>query len=252
MNHLSLFSGIGGIDLAAHWAGMKTVAFCEREPFCQKVLAKHWPNIPIYDDVCTLTKERLDADGIGAIDIISAGYPCQPESYVGQRRGAEDDRWLWPEVGRLLRELRPPWFLGENVSGHITMGLDTVLDDLERLQYTAQAFHIPTLAVDGDHERYRVFIVSHANNKPRLQKNQTISALREKWNAWKDVGGSDWRPIPRSDWNVSGPPVSRSINGIPDRMDRCRALGNAVVPQQIYPILKAIYEVHGLCTSLRG
>lgn len=118
MRKLSLFSGGAGIDLAALWAGMETVAFCEREPFPQKVLRKHWPNVPIYDDVCTLTTERLKGDGIigpgRAIDIISAGYPCQPESYAGKRRGKEDDRWLWPEVLRLLQELRPHLIRGND------------------------------------------------------------------------------------------------------------------------------------------
>jgi DNA (cytosine-5)-methyltransferase 1 len=168
MRKLSLFSGIGGIDLAAEWAGMETVAFCEREPFPQQVLRKHWPNIPIYDDVCTLTAERLKEDGIigdgRAIDIISAGYPCQPFSHAGKRRGEEDDRHLWPEVARLLSEIRPRWFLGENVAGHISMGLDTVLSDLERLGYTAQAFVIPACAVGAPHRRDRVFIASYTDD----------------------------------------------------------------------------------------
>ncbi|MNO29203.1 putative BsuMI modification methylase subunit YdiP [compost metagenome] len=166
MNHLSLFSGIGGIDLAAHWAGMKTVAFCEREPFPQKVLKKHWPDVPIYDDVCTLTKERLEADGIDTrtIDIISAGYPCQPFSVAGNRAGKEDDRHLWPEVARLLRQLKPRWFLGENVAGHITLGLDDVLIELESIGYTAQAFVIPSASVGAPHRRDRVFVVGYTEH----------------------------------------------------------------------------------------
>ncbi|MCY9579580.1 DNA cytosine methyltransferase [Paenibacillus alvei] len=169
MRKLSLFSGIGGIDLAAEWAGMETAAFCEREPFPQKVLRKHWPNVQIYDDVCELTREVLERDGIitidRAIDIISAGYPCQPESYAGQRKGTEDDRWLWPEVARLLQELRPRWFVGENVAGHATMGLDKVLTDLENLSYSWQPFDIPAAAVDAEHERRRIFIVAHSNSE---------------------------------------------------------------------------------------
>ncbi|MGG1618288.1 DNA cytosine methyltransferase [Paenibacillus sp. NRS-1781] len=166
MRKLSLFSGIGGIDLAAEWAGMETVAFCEREPFPQSVLRKHWPTVPIYDDVCTLTTDRLREDGIlgdnRTIDIISAGYPCQPFSHAGKRRGEEDDRHLWPEVARLLSEIRPRWFLGENVAGHITLGLDVVLSDLEGLGYTAQTFVIPSAAVNAPHRRDRVFIVGYA------------------------------------------------------------------------------------------
>lgn len=167
MNKLSLFSGIGGIDLAAHWAGMKTVAFCEREPFPQKVLQKHWPGVPIYDDVCTLTAEKLKEDGIigpgRTIDIISAGYPCQPESLAGERKGEEDDRWLWPEVHRLLQEVGPRWFVGENVFGHVSMGLDIVLSDLENINYTAEAIIIPAAAVGAPHRRDRVIVLAHTS-----------------------------------------------------------------------------------------
>lgn len=248
MRKLSLFSGIGGIDLAAHWAGMETVAFCEREQFPQKVLRKNFPSAPIYDDVYTLTKERLERDGIigpdRAIDIISAGYPCQGESYAGQRAGAFDDRWLWPETVRILDELKPTWFIGENVSGHITMGLDTVLTDLESLNYTARPFHIPAIAVDGDHERYRIFIVAYANEKSGLQTDQAISAIGKKWETWENARRRNWRTIPRADWHVSGPPVTRKSNGIPDRMDRSFALGNAVSPQQIFPFMSAIKAIH--------
>jgi len=165
MRKLSLFSGIGGIDLAAHWAGMHTVAFCEREPFPQRVLSNHWPGVPIYEDVCTLTKEVLIRDGIvrddRAIDIISAGYPCQPFSHAGKREGAEDDRHLWPEVKRILEEVRPRWFLGENVAGHITLGLDDVLSDLESIDYIAQAIVVPAAAVGAMHRRDRVFILGY-------------------------------------------------------------------------------------------
>ncbi|MEK4473322.1 DNA cytosine methyltransferase [Paenibacillus sp. FSL R7-0048] len=163
MKKLSLFSGIGGIDLAAEWAGMQTIAFCEREPFPQKVLKKHWPDVPIYDDVCTLTKARLEADGIDtrAIGLISAGYPCQPFSNAGKREGENDNRHLWPEVKRLLEEIRPRWFIGENVAGHVTLGLDDVLSDLGDIGYAAQPIVIPAAAVGAPHRRDRVFIVGY-------------------------------------------------------------------------------------------
>lgn len=188
MRKLSLFSGIGGIDLAAHWAGMETVAFCEREPFPQKVLQKHWPDVPIYDDVCTLTAERLKEDGIigdgRTIDIISAGYPCQPFSNAGKRRGKEDDRHLWPEVARILHEVRPRWFLGENVAGHITLGLDEVLDDLEGLGYTAQAFVIPASSVYAGHRRDRVFIVGHTSSQGFQERGQS------RWSESEEEAGT--------------------------------------------------------------
>jgi len=135
MKVLDLFSGIGGFSLGLERAGMETVAFCEIEEYPRRVLAKHWPDVPIYNDVRTLTKERLDSDGIGPIDLICGGYPCQPFSTAGKRRGAEDDRHLWPEVNRLISEYRPSWFIGENVAGHISMGLDQVLSDLEGQDY---------------------------------------------------------------------------------------------------------------------
>lgn len=242
MKKLSLFSGIGGIDLAAEWAGMQTVAFCEREPFPQEVLRKHWPNVPIYDDVCTLTKARLEADGINTrtIGIISAGYPCQPFSVAGKREGKEDDRHLWPEVKRLLEEIRPSWFVGENVAGHITLGLDEVLDDLADLEYTTQTFNIPACGVGADHRRERVFIVAYTNNehekrniikkisgKPQLQ-GQSHTGSIEEWSR-------------RS--MLYQPKLLRNYHGVPRGMDRVNSLGNAVVPQQIYPILAAIKAI---------
>lgn len=243
MRHASLFSGIGGLDLAAHWAGMETVVFCEREPFPQTVLRKHWPDVPIISDVHDFTRKELDRLGVGAIDIVSAGYPCQGESNAGNRRGAEDDRWLWPEVARILDEQAPTWFVGENVSGHITMGLDTVLDDLEHLNYTARAFHIPAMAIDADHERYRISVVAYSNRKSGSQAYTAFDALRAQGNAWEGIAGRSWRPLPRTDWGVSGPPVSREPDGIPNRVDRCKALGNAVSPYQFYPILAAIKQI---------
>lgn len=243
MKALSLFSGIGGIDLAAEWAGIETVAFCEREPFCQKVLAKHWPNIPIYDDVCTLTKERLEADGIGTIELIHGGYPCQPFSLAGDRKGTDDDRHLWPEVKRLLETIRPCWFIGENVTGHVTMGLDEVLTDLADIKYTAEAFLIPACGVGADHRRERIFIVANSNSeyversgKTKVQREQRVSSFIHPGSVAEWSGRSA----------VYQPKLSRTYNGIPDQVDRIKSLGNAVVPQQIYPILAAIVEIEKL------
>src|SRR5690606_22214474 len=166
---LDLFSGIGGMSLAADWAGIETVAFCEIESYCQKVLRKHWPHIPIYTDVRELTRERLEKDGVigdgRAIDIVCGGYPCQPFSVAGKRGGAEDDRHLWPEMFRLIEELRPAWVVGENVAGHVSLGLDDVLSDLENAGYQARAFVIPAAAVGAPHRRDRVFVVAHASRQ---------------------------------------------------------------------------------------
>ena len=163
---LDLFSGIGGFSLGLERArtpdgeqGFETVAFCEIEDYPRRVLAKHWPNVPIYEDVRT-----LNADGLGRIDCVVGGYPCQPFSQAGKRLGAEDDRHLWPEMHRIVASARPRWVIAENVAGHINMGLDQVLSDLESEGYTAVPVVIPACAVDAPHRRDRVWIVAHARH----------------------------------------------------------------------------------------
>ena len=162
MRVLDLFSGIGGFSLGLERAGMETVAFCEYDKKCRQVLKKHWPRVPQYEDVRTLTKEQLDKDGITDIGLICGGYPCQPFSTAGKRQGEADDRALWKEYFRLIKEIRPTWVIAENVAGHISMGLDNVLADLESEDYAVQTFVIPACAVDAKHRRDRVWII--ANN----------------------------------------------------------------------------------------
>lgn len=249
MRSIELFAGIGGIALAAEWAGVETVAFCEREHFCQKVLNKHWPDVPIFDDVKTLNKQALEERGIDieTIDIISGGYPCQPFSLAGERKGEEDDRHLWPEVKRLLQEIKPTWFVGENVIGHVTLGLDTVLFDLENIGYSWQPFVIPACAVNAPHRRDRVFIIAHSNEK--RSECFTEEQIFRFSNIQRELSRSNqnWS----GGWNLSRPRVHRVGHGIPNWMDRIGALGNAVVPQQIYPIFKYIMEIEGIKTHER-
>lgn len=248
MKALSLFSGIGGIDLACEWAGIETVAFCEREPFCQKVLNKHWPNIPIYDDVCTLTKERLESDGIGTIDLIHGGYPCQPFSIAGEQRGEEDDRYLWPEIKRLLQEIKPKWFVGENVANHISLGIEQFLSDLENEGYTWETFVIPALAVNAPHRRDRVFIVGFIPD-PSGIGYQGYERLREDEDEIRKRREGALRTTPKLfddvDWKkrASESAFLGRNDVVPNRMDRIRGLGNAVSPPQIYPILAAIKQI---------
>jgi DNA (cytosine-5)-methyltransferase 1 len=166
MKVLDLFSGIGGFSIGLEKAGFETVAFCEIEDYPRAVLKRHWPDIPIYRDVKQLTGEQLRADGI-IPDVIVGGYPCQPFSLAGVRRGEKDDRHLWPEVRRLVNEIRPAWCIFENVAGHITMGLDEVLSDLEAEDYATRPFVIPACGVDAPHKRDRVWIVAHTRHKPR-------------------------------------------------------------------------------------
>jgi DNA (cytosine-5)-methyltransferase 1 len=179
MKILDLFSGIGGFSLGLERAGMETVAFCEIDPFCREVLKKHWPDIPIYEDVRKLKGGEI------AADIICGGYPCQPFSVAGKRKGEEDDRHLWPEVARLLSEVRPRWFIGENVAGHISMGLDEVLFDLEGQGYDAQTFVIPACAVDAPHRRDRVWIVAWNAHSGRRDKRE-VGKVQERKNTKPD------------------------------------------------------------------
>jgi len=151
---LDLFSGIGGFSLGLERAGpFRTVAFCEQDAWCQAVLRKHWPDVPIYDDVRTIDFE-------GDIDVITGGYPCQPFSVAGKQKGAADDRHLWPSMFEIIKHKRPRWVVAENVAGHIAMGLDEVLFDLESEGYTARPVVIPACAVDAPHRRDRVWIIA--------------------------------------------------------------------------------------------
>ena len=165
LTHLSLFSGIGGLDLAAEWAGFRTVGQCEWADYPRAVLEKHWPGLPRWRDIRTLTGDDFYAKtGLRTVTVLSGGFPCQPFSTAGKRRGKEDDRYLWPEMLRVIQEIRPAWVVGENVAGIVSMALDTVLSDLESIGYACQAFVIPACAVDAPHRRDRVAIVGYSEH----------------------------------------------------------------------------------------
>ena len=168
MRHLDLFSGIGGFSLAASqvWQDHEPT-FCEIDPYCKAVLRNHWPNAKIYSDIKELKGER------GEYDIITGGFPCQPFSTAGKRGGTNDDRYLWPEMLRVIREVRPSWVVGENVAGIIEMALEQVCLDLEGIGYEVQAFVIPACAVSAPHRRDRVWIIANSTGgRQRISKQK--------------------------------------------------------------------------------
>ncbi len=291
---------MGGIDLAAEWAGFETVLQVEKDPYCQKVLAKHWPNVKRIERVEDVTRESIDRP----VTLVSGGFPCQPFSVAGKRRGKEDDRYLWPEMLRVIQEIKPSWVLGENVANFLNMGLEDALSDLEAEGYeVAPPFVVPAVGVDAPHLRYRIFFVAHTDS-PRIREQsksdtrsgcETFAELYCKDVAYASIerkgrlsirqgrsyettcdserccqdvadtinGGSqdrwpegykktfhkrDENQRPEIEelcgsWWTTEPDVGRVAHGVPSRVDRLRALGNAVVPQQVYPMLRAIADI---------
>lgn len=257
MTHLSLCSGIGGLDLAAEWAGFETAAQCEIDTYASKVLAKNFPGVPNLHDIRTVTNERLAELGIRTPTVISAGFPCQPYSLAGKGLGDRDDRDLWGEVARVLGEIHPRWFVGENTPGLFARSnqryFRRVLDDLAELGYSVGWGIWGACDVEAPHQRKRVFFVafSDAARKRRDQNAVQRGILEEgRTDANKrriQACGAQFErvrsSIPKFEcwWKVE-PDVGRVANGVSAWVDRLRCLGNAVVPQQAYPIFKAIAE----------
>jgi DNA (cytosine-5)-methyltransferase 1 len=261
MKFVSLFAGIGGFDLGLERAGHECVGQVEIDPYCTRVLAKHWPEVPRHDDVRTFQGTEF-----GPFDLLTGGYPCQPFSVAGNRAGESDERHLWPEVHRIIRNVRPAYVFLENVPGHLSLGFGRVLGDLAESGYDAEWDCIPATAVGAPHRRDRLWIVAY----PARDEQRGVRRARQRVvDGSTGPGGVDElgtdtpqmadaqgqrrrrpiftpphvvnnRPEPthrdartgrNQEWWATEPDVGRVAHGVPARMDRLRTLGNAVVPQ---------------------
>ena len=271
MNVLDLFSGIGGFSLGLERAGMRTVAFCEIDPYCQAVLRKRWFGIRCYPDIRQLTAARLARDGVHA-DIICGGFPCQDLSIAGKGAGLDGARsGLWSELSRLVSEVRPKFAIVENVPTLLGRGLGRVLGDLAEIGYDAEWHCIPASAIGAPHQRDRIWIVAypsgsgygleiqseckqgseatpysrgngssrpmaHADNGQRKQCGTTRRM------GWGEIAAHDLASAEeRTQWPAE-PDLPRVAHGIPARLDRLRSLGNSIVPQIAEVIGKAVMQ----------
>lgn len=277
---LDLFSGIGGFSLGLEAAGMRTVAFCEIDPYCRRVLARHWPEVPCYEDIRTLTHQRLATDGI-AVDVMCGGFPCQDISVAGSGAGLTGERsGLWFEYLRLIGEIRPTWVIIENVSIFRSRGLDVVLGGLSEIRYDAEWHCIPASALGAPHRRDRIWIVAYSagerfqgeysllwseasgRDTPCLPEaswggpfmananGEHVEGIhwkgQQQGNTARSSDGSPWailRSIEAKDW-LPEPAICRVVDGVPARVDRLRCLGNAVVPVIPEAIGRAIVIRH--------
>ena len=291
MTHGSLFSGIGGFDLAAEWMGWQNVFHCEWNPFGQKVLKHYWPNAESFTDITKTDFTKYHE----AIDIISGGFPCQPYSTAGKRLGKADERHLWPEMLRAIREIEPTYIVGENVRGLLSwnagMVFDEVCAELESIGYQVAPCIIPACAVGAPHRRERIWFVAYSESKRReSQQNrakefypssgqilygrssdghgnewdvENANGIGQEWGMhkgeskdaiWEQFSESNARINKCQSWNdfPTQPPICNGDDGISDRLDTItfpkwrnesiKAGGNAVVPQVVYQIFKAIEQ----------
>ena len=261
MKHLDLCSGIGGFSLAFESQGFETVGFAEVDPFCSQVLKKNWPTTPNYGNVKDIAD---DPTTLPDFDVLTAGYPCQPFSAAGKKRGEHDPRHLWPDIRRIVQARRPSWCVFENVLGHVSMGLDKVLSNLEDDGYKVRPFVVPALSVDANHRRDRVWIVAHTsgllgNVSPEYTKQGERQAPKPREGGSSELVAHTDRPLSQggglssrgeakhaepfvpSRWPPE-PPVGRVANGLPNQSHRLKALGNAIVPQVAERIAYCIRE----------
>ena len=252
--HLDLFSGIGGFALACEWAGIETIGFVEIDKYCQKVLRKHFPDVPIVEDI-----RDVEEDTFPKPDIITGGFPCQdisnantttkPKGLDGERSG------LWHEYKRLVSTIRPKYIIVENTSALLFRGIARVLGDLCEIGYDAEWKVISAQEIGAPHKRERVWIVAYPRGKFGVdrfifpQNSRTSDAWnkdKEKWCVNRVFPKVGQEALPRLDieWakRYCNPDFLRISNGIPDQLDRLKCLGNAIVPQVAYEIIKVIAD----------
>jgi DNA (cytosine-5)-methyltransferase 1 len=240
---VSLFSGIGGLDLGLERAGWRCVGQVEIDPFCQRVLARHWPDVPRWGDI-----REVSPDDLPRADLIAGGFPCQPVAQNGHRLGQADPRWLWPEMARIVRHLRPRYVLVENVADLTVRGMGDVLRDLAALGYDAEWECLPAAAVGAPHRRERIFVVAYPNGfgpeaSPRVFTRDALQGLGQP-QAWRSLPrrgtGGRVRPVPHDF-------VQLLADGATDGLDH---IGNAVVPQVAELIGSRILAAHQEVTPL--
>jgi DNA (cytosine-5)-methyltransferase 1 len=244
MTHASLFSGIGGFDLAAEWMGWENIFHCEWNPFGQKVLAHHFPNSKSYNDI-TKTDFTIHA---GTIDVLTGGFPCQPYSSAGKQLGKEDERHLWPEMLRTIEEVKPTWVVGENVLGIVNWGGGLVFNEvqveLENKGYEVQAYILPACSKNAPHKRERTWFLAYSNSARLYKQHISTKSIKEKPRSRIFDEKGDFRSFPTQ------PPICGGDDGFPKELDSItfskwknqsiKAYGNAIVPQVAYEIFKAI------------
>ena len=246
MNHASLFSGIGGFDLAAEWMGWTNVLHCERDPFCQRVLKYHFPNAKTYNDVKTFN----GTEWRGRVDILTGGFPCQPYSSAGKRLGKDDERHLWPEMCRIISEVAPAYVVGENVRGLLNWNggvvFEEVCADLEYLGYEVWTGIIPAAGVGAPHRRDRIWwVASHPNSNGWKRRMHTERPKLAKINiTQRNARPHTWENF------LSQSPVCGGDDGLPRQLDgvtfpkwrneSLKAYGNAIVPQLAFQLFRAI------------
>lgn len=240
---LDLFSGIGGFSLAADWAGFETVGFCEINKFCSQILSKHWPEIPNHGDIKNIHSHKY-------VDVVTGGFPCQPFSIAGKRKGKNDERHLWPEMLRIISESKPAWVVAENVPGIISIALDEITKDLENEGYASESFLIPASAVNAPHKRERLYIIAHRASErcnlwpsdwnERHFQNYLDGYIKTIYPDWEKLQSHNWKTFKAQDWFDFSARASRANNGISNRLDRIKSLGNSIVPQVAYGFLSII------------